>query len=132
MSYAWLTNSGSSSNAPVARSRSLPYLRVRVQLIRHLKKHARLIFTYRMSARMSDYLYTHPYQPCSCALCGLPKVSAGFPLLTKLQNSDSRKVSLLWPSAFQQQKDGSDVWAVHSHYSSSTNKLCIWFMDTWI
>ena len=23
-------------------------------------KHARLIFTYRMSARMSDYLYTHP------------------------------------------------------------------------
>ena len=43
-----------------------------------------------MSARMSDYLYTHPYQPCSCALCGLPKVSAGFPLLTKLQNSDSR------------------------------------------
>ena len=30
-------------------------LRVRLQLIRHLK-HARLIFTYIMSARMSDYL----------------------------------------------------------------------------
>ena len=28
---------------------------------RHILKHARLIFTYRMSARMSDYLYTHPY-----------------------------------------------------------------------
>ena len=27
-------------------------------------KHARLIFTYRMSARMSDYMYTHPYVVC--------------------------------------------------------------------
>ena len=30
-------------------------------------QHARLIFTYRMSARMSDYLYTHPYLS-SCRL----------------------------------------------------------------
>ena len=27
----------------------------------YILKNAQLIFTYRMTARMSDYLYTHPY-----------------------------------------------------------------------
>ena len=39
-------------------------------------KHARLIFTYRMSARMSDYLYTHIRTKFLWEVIGVSKVAS--------------------------------------------------------
>ena len=61
--------------------------RDRLQLERLLLKHARLIFTYRMSARMSVHLYTHRrfavvVEPLSITDCQLRDCYRWSPIIT--------------------------------------------------